>query len=49
MAGSLGLQLPWHSTELFCKFDVEPDDFAMHTALGDCRWARALYEAWLRV
>jgi DNA polymerase III epsilon subunit-like protein len=47
VAGSLGLPPPWHSTELSRKVGVEPDDFERHSALGDCRWARAVYEAWL--
>ena len=24
---------------------VDPDDFDRHTALGDARWAKAIYEA----
>ena len=33
--------------QLSRKLDVEPDDFERHTALGDCRWGLAVYEAWL--
>ena len=47
VAGSLGLPPPWRSTELSRKLDVEPDDFDRHTALGDCRWALAVYQAWV--
>jgi len=47
VAGSLGLPPPWRSTELSRKLDVEPDDFERHSALGDCRWALAVYQAWL--
>ncbi len=47
VAGSFGLPPPWRSTELSRKLDVEPDDFERHTALGDCRWGVAVYEAWL--
>lgn len=24
---------------------IDPDDYARHTALGDCKWSKALYEA----
>ena len=47
VAGSFGLPPPWRSTKLSRKLDVEPDDFERHTALGDCRWGVAVYEAWL--
>ncbi len=36
---------PWRSTDLSRAVGVEPDDFDRHTALGDARWAKAIYEA----
>ncbi len=36
---------PWNSEALSRAVGVEPDDFDRHTALGDCRWARAIYNA----
>jgi hypothetical protein len=36
---------PWDSEELSREVGVEPDKFDRHTALGDCRWAKAMYEA----
>lgn len=36
---------PWKSDDLSRAVGVEPDDFDRHTALGDARWARALYLA----
>lgn len=36
---------PWDSTELSVALGVIPSDFERHTALGDCRWAKAIYEA----
>lgn len=44
-AGKLGIEPPWDSEELSEKLGVEPDRFDRHTALGDARWARAIYEA----
>lgn len=35
---------PWNSNELSRAVDVDPDDFDRHTALGDARWAKAIYE-----
>lgn len=38
--------LPWKSDELSRACGVEPpDDNERHTALGDARWAKRLYEA----
>lgn len=39
------LALPWKSEELSRCVGVEPDAFEKHTALGDARWARMLYQA----
>lgn len=44
-AGRLGMAPPWDSEELSRKVGVEPDRFDRHTALGDARWAKAIYEA----
>lgn len=39
------LTLPWKSEELSRAVGVEPEEFNKHTALGDARWAKAVYEA----
>lgn len=36
---------PWRSDDLSRAVGVDPDDFDRHTALGDARWARAIYLA----
>lgn len=36
---------PWDSTDLSRAVGVEPDTFDKHTALGDARWAAAVYRA----
>jgi hypothetical protein len=36
---------PWDSNVLSCAVGVDPDQFDRHTALGDARWAKAVYEA----
>lgn len=36
---------PWKSDDLSRAVGVNPDDFDRHTALGDARWAKAIYEA----
>lgn len=36
---------PWRSTDLIRAVGVNPDDFDRHTALGDARMAKAVYEA----
>jgi hypothetical protein len=40
-----GAAPPWNSGDLSRAVGVDPDDFDRHTALGDARWAKALYEA----
>lgn len=35
----------WKSEKLSRDVGVNPDDFARHTAMGDCEWTRAMYEA----
>ena len=37
--------LPWKSEALSRALGVDPDDFDRHTALGDAKWARAIYDA----
>lgn len=35
---------PWDSNALSLALGVDPEDFDRHTALGDARWAKAIYE-----
>lgn len=35
---------PWKSDELSRAVGVDPDRFDRHTALGDARWAKAIYD-----
>ncbi len=44
-AGLLQVPPPWSSDGLARKVGVEPDQFDRHNALGDARWARAIYDA----
>lgn len=44
-AGALSIEPPWESKELSQAIGVDPGDFDRHTALGDARWAKAIYEA----
>lgn len=44
-AGKLGLQPPWKSKDLYRALGINPEAFAEHTALGDARMAKAVYEA----
>lgn len=44
-AGALGWGLRWDSDELAAALALNPTDWDRHTALGDARWARAMYEA----
>jgi hypothetical protein len=44
-AGLVQAEPPWNSGDLSRKVGVEPDQFDRHTALGDARWARAIYDA----
>jgi DNA polymerase III epsilon subunit-like protein len=39
---------PWKSDELSRAVGVEPDESERHTALGDARWARDIYDAVMR-
>jgi hypothetical protein len=36
---------PWNSNNLSLAIGVDPEQFDRHTALGDAKWAEALYEA----
>jgi hypothetical protein len=36
---------PWDSNELSRLVGVDPDDFVRHSAMGDARWAMAIYDA----
>lgn len=46
VAGKLGIEPPWKSDELGQAVGVEPpSDTERHTALGDARWAKRVYEA----
>jgi len=45
VVGRLGTAPPWDSQYLSTSVGVDPDRFDRHTALGDARWAKALYEA----
>jgi hypothetical protein len=38
------LALPWDSEKLSLAVGVNPEDFERHSALGDARWAKAIYE-----
>jgi hypothetical protein len=45
IAGKLGIQPPWKSDELSLKIGVEPpNDEDRHTAIGDARWVKQMYE-----
>lgn len=37
--------MPWDTKALSRAVDVDPTGFDQHTALGDARWARAMYDA----
>jgi DNA polymerase III epsilon subunit-like protein len=43
-AGKLGRQPPWDSKNLYREVGIEPTAFDEHTALGDARMAKAVYE-----
>jgi hypothetical protein len=45
-AGRLGIEPPWDSHDLSRRMGVpEPAPGEQHTAIGDARWAKAMYEA----
>ena len=37
--------LPWDSDALSAAVGVDPERFPRHTALGDARWAKAIYDS----
>jgi hypothetical protein len=43
-AGFDGSMLPWKSDELSAELGITVTDEERHTALGDARWARAIYD-----
>lgn len=43
-AGSIAAMPPWNSTNLSSAVGVDPGQFDRHTALGDARWAKAIYD-----
>lgn len=43
--GYSDLSLPWDSNALSAAVGVDPDQFPRHTAMGDVRWAMAIYDA----
>jgi hypothetical protein len=44
-AGKLGIEPPWDSDDLSAALGITVSDDERHTALGDARWARAIYDA----
>ena len=44
-AGMTRTPPPWNSNDLSLAVGVDPEQFDRHTALGDARWAKAVYEA----
>lgn len=45
VAGKLGIAPPWKSDDLAAAVGVTLSEEDRHTALGDARWARDLYDA----
>lgn len=41
----LDVGLPWKSEEMSRAVGIDPEQFDRHTALGDARWAKAIYDA----
>ena len=44
-AGSARFQPPWNSDDLSRTIGIRPEMYDRHTALGDARWARDIYDA----
>lgn len=42
--GTIPVSLPWRSKELSRAVGVDPGLYEAHTALGDARWAKAVFE-----
>ena len=36
--------MPWSSDDLSRALGIDPDDFDRHTAMGDVRWVKAIYD-----
>lgn len=45
VAGQFGVQPPWKSDELGAMVGTLVSDEDRHTAIGDARWAKAVYDA----
>lgn len=45
VATRLGAPLPWNPQDLSRRLGVDPGKYAQHTALGDARWARDMFDA----
>ena len=43
--GTEALAPPWNSSDLTAALGLHVDESEKHTALGDARWAKAIYEA----
>lgn len=43
--GALALEPPWSSNDLAFRLGVDPDAFARHSALADCHFGLAVYDA----
>jgi hypothetical protein len=44
-AGKLMIEPPWNSDDLTRGLGLEVDEAGRHTAMGDARWAKRMYEA----
>lgn len=44
-AGQMGLQPPWNFDRILAAYDLKYDEADRHTAIGDARMARDLYDA----
>lgn len=44
-AGALGVEPPWNFDEMLARYGLVYDEAERHTALGDARMARDLYDA----
>jgi hypothetical protein len=45
VAGRLGIHPPWKSSDLSDLMGIKVNEEDKHTALGDARWARDMYDA----
>lgn len=44
-AGALGLAPPWRSDEIAPALGIDPSNYARHSALADCWYSAAIYDA----